>query len=314
MIDISSRVLRAMIALAELRNFSLAAERCHVTQSALSQMVQKLEGDVGLQLVDRNRRNVGFTAEGLRFIATAQRVMHELDEIDHDLKEHASGRRGRVSIAALPSLAAHWLPQMMAKYSHEFPGIELNLFDVATQRALELVRTRQADFAVTADGPGRPGLESRLLFKEKFFVVCHKTHALAQKKYLALSDLSGYPYIRLVRTGSIAQYLESALRTVNLIDTGLEVDQVSTVAGLVASNLGVSVVPELTIPYFDGKHVVAIPITSSDLNRPIYLVWPVDRKQSKAAQQFIDLLDQNELPMQLKVRPHSSALAAVQTR
>jgi DNA-binding transcriptional LysR family regulator len=169
-----------------------------------------------------------------------------------------------------------------------------------------LVRSRQADFAVTADGPGRPGLEARLLFREKFVVVCHRSHPLAQRPRLALADLDGCAYIRLVRTGSIAQYLESSLRSVNLIDTGLEVDQVATVAGLVASNLGISIVPELTIPYFDGKHVVAVPLTSSDLNRPIYLVWPVARTLSKAAREFVGLLDDSELPMQAKVRSRKS--------
>ena len=297
MIDISSRVLRAMIALDELRNFSLAAERCCVTQSALSQMVRKLEDDVGLQLVDRDRRHVQFTPEGLRFVATAQRVMHELDEIDIDLKDYASARRGRINIAALPSLAAHWLPPIVAAYKKAFPGIELGLFDSTPLRALELVRLRQADFAITADGPGRPGLEARLLFREKFVFACHHTHPLAEKRKLTLADLNGCSYIRLIRSGSIAQHLESALRSVELRDTGLEVEQVATVAGLVANNLGVSVVPELTVRYFDPEQVAIVELAAPELNRPVYVVTPAGKTLSKAAQEFVRLLDRSELPM-----------------
>lgn len=297
MIDISSRVLRAMIALDELRNFSLAAERCHVTQSALSQMVRKLEDDVGLQLVDRDRRHVQFTPEGLRFVATAQRVMQELDDIDIDLKDHAYARRGRINIASLPSLAAHWLPPIVAAYKKAFPGIELGLFDSTPLRALELVRLRQADFAITADGPGRPGLEARLLFREKFVLACHRTHPLAQKSRLELKDLDGCSYIRLIRSGSIAQHLESALRSIALQDTGLEVEQVATVAGLVASNLGVSVVPELTVPYFDTKQVAIVGLDAPELNRPVYVVTAAGKTLSKAAQEFVDLLDRSELAL-----------------
>lgn len=291
-----------MVALEDLRNFSLAAERCFVTQSALSQMVRKLEDDVGLQLVDRDRRHITFTAEGLRFVATARRVMQELGEIELDLKEHASARKGRIGIAALASLAAHWLPRLIAQYRLRFPGIELNLFDVAPPRALELVRTRQADFALTAEGPGRSGVEARLLFSEKFMVVCHRDHALARKRRLVLGDLDGHAYIRFTRTGSLAQYLESSLRNTKLVDSGLEVDQLATVAGLVACNLGISVVPELTLPYFDAKAVAVIPLVAPDLSRPIYLVCASGKQLSKAAQEFIGLLGKSELVTRLKSR------------
>ncbi|MES2979764.1 MAG: LysR substrate-binding domain-containing protein [Pseudomonadota bacterium] len=305
MIDISTRTLRAMLALDDLRNFSLAAERCHVTQSALSQMVRKLEDDVGLQLVDRDRRRVEFTPEGRRFLATAQRVMHELDEIDIDLKDHASAKRGRIQITALPSLAAHWLPSVVARYKSVFPGVELGLFDATPLRSLELVRLRQADFAITADGPGRPGLEARLLLREPFVLVCHRTHALAKRRRVKLQDLQGQAYIRLIRNGSIAQHLESALRELDLVETGLEVEQVATVAGLVAANLGISVVPALTVPYFDAREVAVIELDAAQLHRPVYLVSVAGRPLSKAAQEFIKLLDESVLPLQAE--PHVPA-------
>ena len=106
MIDLSTRVLRAMVALDDLRHFSLAAERCHVTQSALSQMIGKLENTVDLRLIDRDRRRVSLTPEGERFVATARRVLLELEEISQDLKDHSKMKKGRVAISALPSMAS----------------------------------------------------------------------------------------------------------------------------------------------------------------------------------------------------------------
>ena len=299
MIDISTRAMRAMIALAELRNFSLAAERCFVTQSALSQMVRKLEGDIGLQLVDRDRRHVNLTAEGLRFVATARRVMHEMDEIEHDLNEHVTARKGRVAIAALASLAAHWLPPVVAKYKLKFPGVELGVFDVSPPEALELVRTRQADFGITAEGPGRSGVEAQLLFTEDFVVVCHRSHPLANKRRMRLEDLAGHTLIRFTRSGSMAQYLDASLRSAGLIDSGLEVNQLPTVAGLVASNLGLAVVPELTIPYFDRQKVVIVPLAVLELRREIYLVQASGKQLSKAAREFITLFNSCNLRSQV---------------
>ncbi len=280
-----------MIALDELRHFSLAAERCNVTQSALSQMVNKLERDVDLRLIDRDRRRVTLTDEGRRFVATARRIMLEVEEIGADLRDHATRRKGQVMISALPSLAAHWLPPIIARHRASYPGIRIGVFDTVPDQALEMVRQHQADFALTACAPSLAGLQSQLLFKEEFMLVCHVEHKLARRSRINLADLAGCDFIRLVRTGSIAQILENALSQVSVNDTGLEVEQLATLAGMVANGLGVSVVPQVAIPYFNPVRVRAIPIISPDLRRPIYLVWRAASKLTVAAQGFVEMMD-----------------------
>jgi DNA-binding transcriptional LysR family regulator len=289
MFETSTRVLRAMIALDELRHFSLAAERCHVTQSALSQMVTKLESEVNLRLVDRDRRRVLLTPEGERFVATARRVMAELEEISADLRDHSKLRKGRVIITAQPSLAAHWLPPIIAAYQARYPGVQVGLHDAGPDKALEQVRQRQADIALTARGPGLSGVQHRLLFQDRFAVVCPRSHPLAKRRSVPISALAGQRFIRLVRNGSIAQHLEQALRDVRIADTGLEVEQVATLAGLVASELGVSVVPMASLHYFDPERVAAIKL-AEDLSRPIYLVWAAASQLSPAAESFVEML------------------------
>lgn len=290
MFEISTRVLRAMIALDELRHFSLAAERCHVTQSALSQMITKLERDVNLRLVDRDRRRVLLTPEGERFVATARRVMAELEEISADLRDHSKLRKGRVIITAQPSLAAHWLPPIIAAYQARYPGVQVGLHDAGPDKALEQVRQRQADIALTARGPGLTGVQHRLLFHDRFAVVCPRSHPLARRKSVPVAALEGQRFIRLIRNGSIAQHLEQALRDVHIVDTGLEVEQVATLAGLVANGLGVSVVPMASLHYFDPERVAAIKLAEEDLSRPIYLVWPAASQLSPAAESFVEML------------------------
>lgn len=289
--DISTRVLRAMVALDELRHFSLAAERCHVTQSALSQMIGKLERGLNLRLVDRDRRRVILTADGERFVAAARRILAEVERIGDDLRERAELRKGRVVVCAQPSLAAHWLPAVLSAYRARHPGIEVGLLDAAPDQALEHVRRRKADFALTARGPGMTGLQHRLLFEDDFVVVCARDHPLARRPALALEDLAGCRFIRLIRGGSIAQLLEPALRGIDVVDTGLEVEQVATLAGLVANDLGVSAVPSVCLPYFDGTRVAAVPLAPGTLSRPIHLVWPAASEGSTAARSFIEMLE-----------------------
>jgi DNA-binding transcriptional LysR family regulator len=283
-------VLRAMIALDDLRHFSLAAERCHVTQSALSQMIGKLERDVNLRLVDRDRRRVLLTSDGERFVAMARRVMVELEEVSVDLRDRVNLQKGRVVMTAQPSLAANWLPPIIAAFQARYPGVQVGLFDSAPEKALEQVRQRQADFALTARGPGMAGLQHRLLFHDRFVVVAPRSHPLAKRKTLALKDLAGHRFIRLIRNGSIAQHLEQALRGIDLVDSGLEIEQVATLAGLLANNLGVSIVPIASLHYFDSTKVTAVRLNDSGLARPIYLVWPAAAQLGPAAQSFVEML------------------------
>jgi len=297
MIDLSTRVLRAMIALDEVRHFSLAAERCHVTQSALSQTISKLEADVNLRLVDRDRRRVMLTPEGERFVATARRVMAELEEISIDLRDRSELRKGRVVVTAQPSLAAHWLPPIIAAYQARYPGVQFGLHDALPEKALEQIRQRQADLALTARGPGLAGLQHRLLFRDPFVLVCPCAHPLARRKSVSIANLEGQRFIRLIRGGSIAQHLEQALREARFVDTGLEVEQVATLAGLVANGLGISIVPVCALAYFDPDRVAAVPVKGNDLSRPIYLVWPAGAQLSSAAESFVQMLKPPEARM-----------------
>jgi LysR family transcriptional regulator, carnitine catabolism transcriptional activator len=290
MINVSTRVLRALIALDDVRHFSLAAERCNVTQSAFSQMISKLESDVGLRLVDRDRRRVSLTPDGERLVASARRIVAELDEIGADLRDRASMGKGRVAVATSPPFAAHWLPPLIAQFRAKYPGIRVDLFDQLPPRCMELVRERQADFAIlSAPGP-LAGLQYRVLLQESFVLACPSAHRLASRKRIELTDLEGARLIRYARTGSIGQHLEYLMRGIS-VEQAMEVEQLPTVAGLVAAGLGVSVVPSIAIPFFDRAKVALVPVVSLDLQRPIHIVWQTSRVLGPAPQAFVDLLE-----------------------
>lgn len=290
MINVSTRVLRALIALDDLRHFSLAAERCNVTQSAFSQMIAKLESDVGLRLVDRDRRRVSLTGDGERLVASARRMIAELDEIGADLLDRVRMGKGRVAVATSPPFAAHWLPPLIAQFRARYPGIRFELFDHLPPRCMELVRERQADFAIlSAPGP-LVGLQYRVLLQESFVLACPASHRLAARKRIELRDLEGARLIRYARTGSIGQHLEYAMRGI-AVEDAMEVEQLPTVAGLVAAGLGVSVVPSIATQFFDRTKVALIPVSSPGLHRPIHLVWQASRVLGPAPQAFVDLLE-----------------------
>ena len=298
MINVSTRVLRALIALDELLHFSLAAERCNVTQSAFSQMIAKLEADVGLRLVDRDRRRVSLTGDGERLVASARRIVAELDEIGADLRDHATMGKGRVAVATSPPFAAHWLPPLIAQFRTRYPGIRFELFDQLPPRCLELVRERQADFAIVSMPGPLAGLQYRVLLQESFVLACPADHRLASRKRVGLRELDGVRLIRFARSGSIGQHLEYSMRGI-AVEEAMEVQQLATVAGLVAAGLGVSVVPSIAMPFFDRAKVALVPVVSPGLDRPIHIVWQTSRVLGPAPQAFVTLLE-TSLPRKSK--------------
>lgn len=288
--NFSGRLLGAFIALEETRHFTQAAKRCHVSQSAFSQMIARLEREAGTRLFDRDTRNVSLTPEGELFAASARRLAAEIDGAFANLRDHAERRKGKVAVAALPSLSAEWLPSLIAEYRRRHPGIAIELHDGILDRNLEAVRNGSVDFALTAGGQ-LDEFEARPLFHEPFYLVCRRDHALAKRTRLALKDLAGVDFVHSIRTGSIWKRVQPALRGVALRDTGLEVEHLSTLAGLVAHGVGVTLVPEMALFPFERLDLASVRVADKALSRPLYVVKRRGRSLSVAATTFLEMVE-----------------------
>lgn len=287
--NLSSRDLRAVIALIEERNFTRAAERLHLSQSAFSALIQGVEEALGARLFDRTTRNVALTPEGRLFGDSARRVLADFDGMVGDFRDHAQRRRGRVVIAALPSLAAGWLPGVLAEYRASHPGIELGLLDQLSEQCLSLVRSGQADFALATAGDQDLDLATESLCSDGFHLVCRKGHPLARQAEIRLKDLAAYPFVHLSRNSSVRQHLEAAFRPTPM-QTVVEVEHLATVAGMVAADLGITVVPELTLFHFERRDLAVRRLELKGLTRRILLVRRKNEVLSAAAQALHELM------------------------
>jgi LysR family carnitine catabolism transcriptional activator len=289
--QLSTRLLHAFIALHDCRHFGQAAQRCHMSQSAFSVTIQRLESTVGARLFERDTRKVALTPEGELFIEVARSLVEEIDAAFKDMGDYLARRKGRVVIAALPSLAANGLPAVIAQYRAAYPGINVTLFDALSDQCLAMLREGKVDFALTAPGLDLSEFETRIVCSDPFYLICRRDHKLAKRRKIALKALAGCEMIHLSKLTSVRQHVDALLRDVAVVNTGLEVEHLATVAGLVEHGLGVALVPELTLFQFRSMDLVAIPVDAPGIVRPIFIVRQKNRTLSVAAQGMLELVE-----------------------
>ena len=288
-LNVSTRQVKAFLALAEHRNFTRAAQQCHLSQSAFSTMIRTLEQAISIRLFDRDTRKVELTPEGRLFLDGAARLLDDFRDALANLGEHAARRRGRVAIAALPSLAAGWLPGVLAQFRGRYPGIELDVADELSESCVERVRSGRADFALAAVRASAPELRTDPFCSDRFHLVCRADHPLARRRRPALADLAGEPFIHLARSSSVRQHIEAAVRPAQL-NRVMELEQLSTVAGMVRAGMGITVVPALTLFHFQNVELVTRPLNAPGLKREIFVIRRRDRSLSSAAQALLEFL------------------------
>lgn len=291
--NLSGRLIDAFLALEDTRRFAMAAQRCHVSPSAFSQMISRLEEQVGARLFDRDTRNVALTPEGEIFSQGAHRIAAEISLAASELRDRAHRNLGRVSIAAPPSAAAAWLPEQMSKYRGDYPGIALRLHDVVSDRCLDMIARGEVDLGLNAQPGNALEFEALHLFDERLFLVCRRDNPLGTREQVRLKDLRNQEFIHTVRSGSVWQQTQAMLSAARIRDSGFEVAQFGTLAGLVENGFGISVVPQLALRLCSRAGLVAIPLADRKAVRPIFMVKRRQRSLSVAAAAMWERLLEN---------------------
>jgi DNA-binding transcriptional LysR family regulator len=287
---LSIRHLNAFVVLAETQNFTRAAARCSLSQPAFSALIRALEQSMGARLFDRDTRKVALTAEGRLFLDSAQRLLADFGHAVADLQDHVERRRGRVAIAVLPALAAGWLPGVLAEFHAAFPGVALDVADALSEDCIERVRSGRADFALASTRSGSPELVAELFCGDRFHLVCRRDHPLARLRAPRLDQLAAHPFVHLARSSSVRQHIEQAIFPQQMTQM-MELEQLSTVAGMVRAGLGITVVPALTLFHFEHPELVTRPLAATELERQIFVVRRKDRSLSSAARALLELVE-----------------------
>ncbi|WP_194722610.1 LysR family transcriptional regulator [Noviherbaspirillum malthae] len=293
-INISSRDLRAFLAVANSLSFSQAAQQVHLSQSALSTLILRLEEAFGSRLFDRTTRTVALTAAGEVLASQAEQLLSDMERTVTAVRDVTMVRRGRVALAALPSLAAHVIPPLFRVFGETYPDIKLSLIDTLSEPAFELVREGRVDFALTAANPAYTDLDYVPLTTDSFVLLAARGHPLGRKRTeIALTDTLSAPHISMSRHTSVRQYMEAAaLQNGFAFHPAYEVDHLATIGAMVSEQLGVAALPSMAADVISGKNIMRRPLVSPVIRRSIGLVMRKEGSLSPAAEGMLALLRQ----------------------
>lgn len=253
--DLDLQSVRIVRAIAETGSITGAARKLGYSQPAISQHLQRTEIRLGMSLVSKVGRSVRLTEAGTVLARHALSITSALDAAEGDLADLAGLRMGAVRVAAFPTASSTIIPRLLAAMTAQHPGITVNYVEAQPPEAVAMLRDGAVDLAVTFSYPGDRadphrdsvnGLTMEALFTEEMVVVIPAAHYLAKERVIDVADLSrerwiaGCPRCR----GHLLAVCEVAGFSPAI---SFETDNASAVLSMVASGLGVAMLPRLAL-------------------------------------------------------------------
>ncbi|WP_197319875.1 LysR family transcriptional regulator [Saccharomonospora sp. NB11] len=282
--------LRYVLAVAETKSFTRAAERCHVVQSALSHQIARLERELGGRLFDRTSRRVRLTAAGEAFLPAARQCLDAAERAAADVAAAFGEVRGRLDVGVIPTVAAVDLPSLLKNFRTRHPQVRVSLRVGSSPDLVEQVRRADLDLAFLGlPATTEPkGVRVHEFGRDRHVAVVAPDHPLAGSEEIELSRLASEVFVDFP-IGSAGRAQADLAFDAAGIDrqVALEVGAVDLMVELVRRGLGVTMLPSTFVPGLSG--VATIPVTGAP-QRVEYLVWGRAEPRPAAAA-FLRLLD-----------------------
>lgn len=278
--------LSGFVALAQVGNFTRAADQLHLAQPSLSRQISALEKDLGAELFHRSRSGSTLTAAGESLLPLARRMLADADSVRRELDELAGLRRGRVRLGATPTLCISLVADGLSVFHGAHPGIELHISEQGSRRLLEELAAGELDFALitTSDAAATDRLTVTPLLVEELVVISSRdSPPLASGDGLRLADVAGLPQIVFrstydLRATTDAAFLAAGI-TPDVIIEGVEMD---AVLRFVERGIGVAIVPSTVLS--DRPGLRATRLIEPTLTRTISIARMADIAPTAAAQ------------------------------
>ncbi|HWP19047.1 MAG TPA: LysR substrate-binding domain-containing protein [Burkholderiaceae bacterium] len=272
--------LRYIVAVAREKHFGRAAEACFVSQPTLSVAVKKLEDELDVKIFERGGSEVTVTPLGEEIVRQAQAVLDQAAAIKEIAKRGKDPLAGPLRLGIIYTVAPYLLPDLVKHAIEQVPQMPLMLHENFTVKLLEMLRTGELDCAIMAEPFPDTGLAIAPLYDEPFVVAVPRHHPLAGRKSIGSEELKRETML-LLGTGHcfrdhVLQVCPEFARLSNDaegIRKSFEGSSLETIKHMVASGMGVTVVPQMSVPKEPQPHVAYIPFEPPAPTRRVVLAW-----------------------------------------
>jgi DNA-binding transcriptional LysR family regulator len=282
--------LSYVVAVAEERHFTQAAERLHLAQPSLSRQVRLLERELGVLLFHRGPGQglVTLTADGEALLPFIRRVLADVEATSAEARALSGMSRGRLSIGATPSLITRVLAPALVEFHGSHPGIDLLVVEAGSRQLVRQLASGEVDLALVVLPINDPLVATTALFDDPLVLAVAPDHPLASpaRRSVAVTELDGLPLVMFREGYDLREVTLAACRSAGveprLVSQGGEMDGV---LAFVAAGLGAAVVPAIAMPA--ESKLIAIRFKAPGLSRTVALAHRADRPVPRPAQALV---------------------------
>ncbi|MBK9244927.1 MAG: LysR family transcriptional regulator [Burkholderiales bacterium] len=274
--------LKYIVAVARERHFGRAAEACFVSQPTLSVAIKKLEDELGVVLFERGSSEVSLTLSGERIVVQAQRVLDEAARVKELAKQGKDPLAGALRVGVIYTIGPYLLPTLIRQLLRDAPQMPLLLNENFTVRLLELLKNGEIDVAILALPLPEAGVMTQPVYDEQFTVAVPRSHRWAKKRSVSADDLKKETMLLLGTGHCFRDQVLEVCPELSRFATGAEGIQktfegssLETIRHMVASGLGVTVLPMSSIPEKVPRDslIAYLPFRKPVPERRVVLAW-----------------------------------------
>nr|WP_106779878.1 LysR family transcriptional regulator [Lysinibacillus timonensis] len=274
---------------AKYENMSRAAEQLHISQPALSKSIALLEESLGVGLFDRHGRSIKLNRYGKFFLERTEMIIREFESAKIELRNMVAPGYGEVSLGFMHTLGVEIIPSLMTKVKEVYPHMKFQLTQSNSSLLMKKLEMRELDLCLISSLETNKDVIWEKLWDEELLLIVPKKHPLSDKKVVKVEEFAHYPFISIKKGNSLRHSVDELFRQNGFkLNVAFDGEEVHTVAGLVESGLGVSLIPR--IKGLDQYALNVIQVDAKNCKREIGLAYVEHRYLSDAVEQFADFI------------------------
>ncbi|MDG9728894.1 LysR substrate-binding domain-containing protein [Ignatzschineria sp. RMDPL8A] len=280
--------LRYFIAVAEEKHFGRAAQKCFISQPALSIGIKNLEYSMGVSLFERTTNEVLLTAAGQEALPKARQIFELVNEL-RSLSIDSDSLDGEFKLGIIFTIAPYLLPKIIPSLRDRAPDLSLNIYENLTENLIPMLKTGEIDAAIMALPVSDPTFEIIELYEEPFYVITPKDHPLSKRKEISASEIHEYNPLLLNVGHCFRDQIIDQCKEINA--TQSHHHSLETIRNIVAAGHDISVLPKYALMQDHLEEFLAyVPFKDPVPKRRVVLVYRKEFTQTKKVELLADCI------------------------